>query len=133
MIGLQMTMKGLPELIESLDGKHIINANKETIADVCEYAYELAMGFCPKDTGELAESIYKECRDDSFEIGADAPHAIFNEYGSITTPIGNVNAPKAAKKTGVRPFIRPALYRAVAEYETVFFKKYAEKTNFRVG
>ena len=58
-----------------------------------------------------------------FQLFATAKHAVFNEYGSVRTPIGNVGSPISAKKKGFRPFLRPAIYKATAEADYIFRKK----------
>jgi len=99
---------------------------KATMDDARQRAESYAIGYCPKDTGELAESIYSHLEGEGFVVGASAKHAVFNEYGSITTPIGDVESPIAAKKTGVRPFIRPAIYQVKKEMPEIFGKKMHE-------
>ena len=106
-----------------------------TMEDARQAVLEYAVGYAPKDTGKLAESIYANPVDGGkgFDLGAEALYAVFNEYGSITTPIGNVSSPKAAKKTGVRPFLRPALLKVRGEFPELFGKKFQNITSIRVA
>jgi hypothetical protein len=85
-----------------------------------------ARDLSPVDTGELHASIHVEDIKHGFILSADAEHAIFNEYGSITTPIGSVNAPKPAKYYGYRPFMRPAILRVMREIP-ILFNKYTQE------
>lgn len=122
---ITMEAHGLKRLINKTDPKKLEASIGATMEQACERAFELAVGYCPKDTGELVESMFKECGKDSFSIGANARHAVFNEFGSIRTPIGDVKSPKAAKFVGVRPFIRPAIYQVKNEFPELFRKKYS--------
>lgn len=122
-----MQVTGLNEAIANM--KKLSNTDKmvkETMEEARGRCEEYAMGYCPKDTGELAESIYSYSIGNGFVIGALAKHAVFNEFGSITTPIGSPQSPIAAKKTGVRPFIRPAIYKVKQEMPEIFGKKLHE-------
>jgi len=122
---LELRQKGVENLINKAknmdsDIRKIIDGTLDDARSRCNV---YAMGYVPKDTGRLAESIYSYRIKNGFVIGADsniAPYAIFNEYGSITTPIGDVSSPMAAKKTGVRPFLRPAIYNTIAEMDEMF-------------
>ena len=126
---IEFRQHGLNNFIKKANGINKGNVDKATMATMEEArqaAYEYARRYAPKDTGELAESIYANPTDGGkgFSLGADAKHAVFNEYGSITTPIGDVSSPKAAKKTGVRPFMRVALVKVRDEFPEVFGKKF---------
>lgn len=122
-----MQVSGLNETIANMkklsDTDKIVSQTMDEARERCE-AY--ALGYCPKDTGELAESIYAYSTGNGFVIGALAKHAVFNEFGSITTPIGSPQSPVAAKKTGVRPFLRPAIYHVKQEMPEIFGKKLHE-------
>ena len=122
-----MQVTGLNKVIEDMkklsDTDKIIGQTMDEARERCE---GYAIGYCPKDTGELAESIYSYSTGNSFVIGALAKHAVFNEFGSLTTPIGSPQSPIAAKKTGVRPFLRPSIYRVKQEMPEIFGKKLHE-------
>ena len=101
--------------------KHYENAKKEVLQD----AEQLAKAMCPVDTGELEESIYA----DDNSITADAPWAVFNEYGCYNIEVGTVENPKGAiSKSGkpcYRPFLRPALWIAIDSYPEKLFSKFS--------
>ena len=123
MIG--MYISGLVEvqkICKQLGEEKIYN---DVVKTVGEKAEKYAIQMCPVDTGELQGSIYLDVDKDGFELGASAGHAVFNEYGSITTPIGSISSPKAAKKTGFRPFLRPSVYKATRQAPEIFGKKLA--------
>jgi hypothetical protein len=80
--------------------------------------------FVPVDTGELRDSLYTEVTKEGFVLGANARHAVFNEYGSLYTPIGGINNPAKAKKKGFRPFIRPTLYEMRKKHRKIFHGKW---------
>jgi len=115
MIQITATIK-IP-MIEKLSKEDPYN---NTIRDVAKEAEKYAKQMCPVDTGRLKKSIYLSLEKSGFQLGASAPYAIFNEYGSITTPIGSVGSPIAAKKAGVRPFLRPAMHRAIRNASKYF-------------
>ena len=78
------------------------------------------MQMCPVDTGALRSSIFLERERKGFVLGASASYAVFNEYGSISTPLGK------AKYHGQRPFLRPSAYKAMRIAPDVF-NDYFEK------
>ena len=124
---IEMKVSGLNKVVEDMkklsDTDKIVEKTMDEARVRCE---TYAIGYCPKDTGELAESIYAYSTGNGFVIGALAKHAVFNEFGSITTPIGSPHSPIAAKKVGVRPFIRPAIYKVKQEMPEIFGKKLHE-------
>lgn len=125
---LEFSQSGLNNFVKKAEGvsKGFKGKVMEAMDDARQRAEMYAQGYCPVDTGELIESIYTELLDNGFILGADAKHAVFNEFGSLTTPIGNVTAPVAAKKVGVRPFIRPSIYRVRQEMPKIFGGKMQE-------
>jgi len=127
MIGLTIT--GLVDVQKMFSKLGEEKLYVSTVQDVGKNAKEYAHQMCPVDTGTLRDSIFLNSNKDGFELGANAPYAVFNEYGSIYTPIGSVKSPKAAKKTGFRPFIRPSIYRATREVDSIFGQKLAEITS----
>jgi len=135
---LEFRQRGLNDFIKkatSINKGNIDKAIIATIDDARQAAYEYAVGYAPKDTGKLAESVYANPVEGgmAFMLGATADYAVFNEYGSITTPIGDVSSPRAAKKTGVRPFLRPALLHVRQEFPKVFGGKFQNITGLRVA
>lgn len=119
-----MKQSGLLDAIKTFENADVRGAAKDMMqwaADRCE---ELVVEhYVPFDTGELHDSVFTEVYDDHFIIGASAKHAVFNEYGSYTTPIGAPDSPIEAKKKGYRPFLRPALYQVRREMPDVFGQK----------
>lgn len=124
MISIEQT--GMEDIIGRLKKFSMPKTVNKAMNNARERAEIYAMGYAPKDTGELAESIYSYDTDGGFILGASAKHAVFNEYGSITTPVGSVMSPLPAKKVGIRPFLRPALLH-VREEIPKLFKKYSEE------
>lgn len=120
---IELRQEGLNDIIKLLKKTKPKEIVEKTMEEARMKAEMYAQGYCPVDTGELIESIYTEPISNGFVLGADAKHAVFNEYGSITTPIGDVTAPLPAKKVGVRPFLRPALLRVREEMTDIFNKK----------
>lgn len=108
----------LEDLGKLVEGKEII----KEIADKVEIEARM---LAPFDTGDLQDSIYTEMTDDGFALGANAPYAVFNEYGSYCTPIGSVQSPVQAKYAGYRPFLRPAMYKVIREFPKIFGKQFA--------
>jgi len=131
---IEFIQLGLNEYIEKLQStnKNFRNIIDSTMDKARHRAKELAEEYVPEDTTILRQSIYTELIDNGFIIGADAPYAVFNEYGSITTPAGDVSAPIAAKYKGQRPFLRPALYQLRNEMRQIFGEKLQNVTNIRV-
>ena len=123
----------LAKLKNAQDKRHYSEAMKETLED----AEFWAKTFTPVDTGELEESI----RVEGDTLIADAPWAIFNEYGCYNIEVGTVQNPKASESTSgkfaYRPFLRPALLLAMQDFpERLFSKISATSTglvSFRVG
>ena len=126
MIGLTISgLVGVQKMFEQL-GKP--DMYEDTVRQTGQLAGKYARQMCPVDTGAMRDSIYINYSKSGFELGASTPYAVFNEYGSIHTPIGSVQSPRAAKMTGYRPFLRPAMYRATGEMPEIFNKKLAQIT-----
>jgi phage gpG-like protein len=123
---LEFEQKGLKSFTDNLKKVDVREIVKNTMRDAEKAAKEYAVGYAPKDTGELAESIYTVPIKDGFIIGASVRYAVFNEYGSIYTPVGTIDFPLPAKKVGVRPFIRPAMRRVQQEFPKLQ-KKHMER------
>lgn len=141
---LSFRIIGLTKVIENLnnaaDRKHYADAVDETIEAAVEMAKEMAPVSNPtkySTSGQLEESIHAE----GGAIVADAPWAIFNEYGCWNIEVGTVRDPKGSisgsGKFAYRPFLRPALYRAIDQFpERLFSKLSATKRGliyFRAG
>lgn len=127
MVGVEFRVTGLNDVIktlEKLDQKDLIES---VIEDTGNYAYKEARKLSPVDTGRLKDSIYMYPYGNKFSLGASAPYASYNEYGSITTPAGSVSEPVPAKKQGFRPFLRPAMYKAMRQFDYIFGKKFSER------
>ena len=124
MIGIEIS--GLVDVQRFFNelGKH--EFYESIIHEVGEKAKEYAEKLCPVgDTGDMKDSIDVTFYRDGFVLEAGTEYAVFNEYGSIFTPIGSVSSPKPAKKVGFRPFLRPALYKATGEVDYIFGQKMA--------
>jgi len=116
MIGIQVNVLGIKELLSKCKDLESLDWVRQANDEAADWAEETAIHMCPVDTGELQASIYLKKHQYSFELGATAKHAVFNEYGSITTPAGSPENPISAKYAGFRPFIRPAIYDTKAKY-----------------
>ena len=121
MIGLEMT--GLVDVINSFKKLKDEEIIKSTMEETGKNAKKYAKEYSPVDTDELRKSIDVDFDSNGFYLYADIFYAVFNEYGSIRTPIGSVGSPKSAKYQGFRPFLRPAIYKARDEVEDIFGKK----------
>ena len=88
------SIKGYDKLMKQLDS--ISNLDELAIKKVsAQVVLEEMKDRTPVDTGELLESEHLEITDKDVSIVADAPHAIFVEYGTV--------------KQQAQPFMRPAL------------------------
>lgn len=124
MIELETT--GMNDIIGKLKKFSMKDAVNNTMEKASQTAKNYAETYSPWATGELRKSIYSYTIPNGFVLGASAKHAVFNEYGSITTPIGSIQAPLPAKIVGVRPFLRPALYKVKQEISKTFKKSCEE-------
>ena len=127
MIGI--TFSGLNDVMRMFEELGKDELYESTMDEVADRAKDYAEQLSPVDTGTLRESINVIKRGTEFELYADAPYAVFNEYGSIFTPIGSVDSPKPAKYAGFRPFLRPAAYKAMREVDYIFGKKVGQITS----
>jgi phage gpG-like protein len=119
LIGLSITgLVDVQRMFEKLGDSDIFN---ETMEAVAQDAYNLARDkYVPvyeKDGGTLRDSIFYECTKETCVLGATAPYAVWNEYGSIHSPLG------PGKKCGQRPFLRPAMIEARNHAQDFFNKK----------
>jgi len=123
---IELEMIGMNSILGKLKKFSMKDAVDDTMEEAARTAKLYAEAFAPWATGELMESIYADVIPGGFILGANARHAVFNEYGSLTTPIGTVQAPLPAKIVGVRPFLRPALYKVKQEMQKTFEKSCEE-------
>jgi len=124
MIALEMI--GMNSILGKLKKLSVKDAVDNTMEEAARIAKLYAENYAPLATGELKNSIYSHTVPGGFVLGANAKHAVFNEYGSLTTPIGSVQAPLPAKIVGVRPFLRPAIYEVKQEMQKTFNKSVEE-------
>lgn len=124
MIGI--TVKGLDRVISGFKGLSDKRIYDETIRDTAINARKYAKQYAAVDTGELEKSIYFRKSGDGYEIGATAPHAIFNEYGSYNIPEG-ARTSKSGKVCRT-PFLRPAVIKATSETKEIFGTKLRKYT-----
>ena len=121
---IEIEMKGLNSVVKNLGKVESLIKDRSIFREAALFARNEAKRLSPVDTGILRQSIYFETAKDGFYLGAKAPYAIFNEYGSIKTPAGSIESPLPAKKHGQRPFLRPALYETWKKFPEIFKKKF---------
>ena len=120
---IEIQMNEAMRTLKNLTKKELYDLREE----LAKEAYDRCKNYyVPVDTEELRDSIYYEITNDGFYLGANARHSVFNEYGSIRTPIGSIENPRSAVKKGFRPFIRPALYEIRNKHPEMFRKKWSE-------
>jgi hypothetical protein len=124
-IGLE---KVVANLKDAADIRHYAKAVDETIAEAVRLAKEYAPVSDPSKyshSGTLEASIYAE----GGTIVADAPWAVFNEYGCWNIEVGTIRNPKGSisgsGKFAYRPFLRPALYQAIDNFPERLFSKFS--------
>jgi len=125
MLGIEIN--GLVDVTSAFEDMSKSDVLEQIMEETANNAKKYAMEYSPVDTGELKSSIDTITYQDGFYLYADTDYAIFNEYGSIYTPIGKVFAPIPAKYQGFRPFLRPAVYKATGEVEYLFGEKYIDR------
>ncbi len=125
---MSLTAKGIDSAIKKVKNADLSKIVYEMTEEARVKAENYAKELCPVVTGNLRNSIFSYTAPGcwQFILGASAKHAVFNEYGSITTPIGTVQAPLHAKITGFRPFLRPAIYKVKEEMPKIFKKSCEE-------
>ena len=118
---ISIKVYGLPKVIKGFKNLGQEQIWYNIVQQTAEQAYANAKEMVAVDTGALEKSIYYKEKKKSFEIGATAPHAIYNEYGSYNIPDG----PRVSKsgKLAHTPFLRPAAYKAMREVAPREFKK----------
>lgn len=121
MIGITIT--GLNDVTKAFKEMEKDELYQSTMNEVADVAYNWLQTLCPVDTGFLLSTTFVTKQKNGFELGATAPYAVYNEFGSIYTPIGGVHSPIPAKYAGFRPFVRPAAYRAMEQLPYIFGQK----------
>jgi len=126
-VSIEFRVSGLNDVIKTLEKLEQKDLIESVMEDTGNYAYKEARKLSPVDTGRLRAGIYMYPSGNKFSLGAYAPYASYNEYGSITTPAGSVADPMSAKKRGFRPFLRPAMYKAMNKVDYIFGKKFSKR------
>ena len=124
MIGIEI--RGLNKVIQGFKGLSDKKIYDETVRDTAQKAKTYAKQYAAVDTGDLEKSIYFRKSGEGYEIGATAPHAIFNEYGSYNIPEG-IRTSKSGKVCRT-PFLRPAVIKATGETKEIFGTKLRKYT-----
>lgn len=99
------TFQGFESFMAKMDRLARINVSVAT-REGAEIVKDEAQAIAPVDTGELRDSIHVEEDGDNASVVADAPHAVFVEYGTY--------------KMSAQPFMAPAAHNtkgAVAQAE----------------
>jgi hypothetical protein len=97
-------------------------------------AWIYAKSYAPEMTGKLMESIrFQKETPHSYFLIADPRdergkgYAIYNEYGSVYTPAGTPDSPIGAMSTSgkyaFRPFMRPAVIKAIGKAKNIFWSE----------
>jgi len=127
MIRLKLT--GLQNVIDEIQKYGDSETYKNVVQSVADNAKQQAIDWCPKDSGELANSIRTEITDGGYGFTLSAggtketmnasgyDYAVYNEFlGSPYYEVGNVGNPLMSTDTQgnlcFRPFLRPALINA---------------------
>lgn len=83
-VEMEMHVKGLPELRQKLG--RLDDGLKRHINDAMQFEAEamkkLARAGCPVRTGRLRDSIYANVRGWVIRLGAAAPYAVYQEFGT---------------------------------------------------
>jgi HK97 gp10 family phage protein len=83
-VDLEIHVKGLPELREKLnqlDGCMKLRV-QEALQFEAEAMKNIARARCPVRTGRLRDSIYAKVQDWILHLGATAPYAVYQEFGT---------------------------------------------------
>jgi len=111
---------GLSNLISNLKKAGNSNFSEDVIKDLAQIAKDAARDMCPLWTGTMKATIDVEnVSANGFSLCAYTDYAIYNEFGSFTTPAGSIEKPIPARIYGVRPFLRPALLFAKRQAGTL--------------
>lgn len=83
-VEMEMHIDGIPELREKLD--RLDGGMKRNVHDGMQFEAEamknVARARCPVRTGRLRDSIYAKVRDWVLQLGATAPYAVYQEFGT---------------------------------------------------
>jgi HK97 gp10 family phage protein len=83
-VEMEIHINGLPELREKLN--RLDEGMKRNIHDAMQFEAEAmknaARARCPVRTGRLRASIYARVRDSIIQLGATAPYAVYQEFGT---------------------------------------------------
>jgi HK97 gp10 family phage protein len=81
---MEIHIYGLPELREKL--RRLDEGMKRNVHDAMQFEAEamknVARARCPVRTGRLRDSIYAKVRDWIIQLGATAPYAVYQEFGT---------------------------------------------------
>ena len=130
---IQMTVSihisGLKRVIKKFEELEKGDIYKDTIRQTAENAVKYAKMNAPELTGTMMNAIDAKVSENGFVLDCHVPWAVFNEYGSMFMKVGFPTSPMAvvsgSGKYAFRPFMRPAMYRATAEFPEIFGKKWA--------
>ena len=83
-VEMEMHIDGVPELREKLD--RLGGGMKRNVHDAMRFEAEgmknVARARCPVRTGRLRDSICAKVRDWVLQLGATAPYAVYQEFGT---------------------------------------------------
>ena len=83
-VELEMNIEGLPELREKLN--QLNEGMKRNVQDAMQFEAEVmkntARARCPVRTGRLRDSIFAEVENWIVKLGAMAPYAVYQEFGT---------------------------------------------------
>ncbi|NIV92224.1 hypothetical protein GWN42_05335 [candidate division KSB1 bacterium] len=83
-VDMEMHIEGLPELREKLN--RLDEGMKRNVQDAMRFEAEAmkntARARCPVRTGRLRDSIYAKVRGWIIKLGATAPYAVYQEFGT---------------------------------------------------
>jgi len=83
-VEMEIQVEGLPELQEKLN--RLDEGMKSNVQDAMQFEAEVmkdtARARCPVRTGRLRDSIFANVEDWIFKLGAIAPYAVYQEFGT---------------------------------------------------
>jgi len=83
-VEMEMNVEGIPELQEKLN--RLDEGMKRDVQDAMRFEAEImrntARARCPVRTGRLRESIFAKVEDWLVKLGAMAPYAVYQEFGT---------------------------------------------------
>jgi len=130
MVSIEVT--GLDSLIKKM--QHVASPEMidEFMAQMGDMMLNQARAYSPVRTGDMMNGINKNTTEQEIELFCDVPYAVYNEYGSYTTPAGTPENPiestgPVSGKVAYRPFMRSAVYTVMNEKDKIFdmvFRRY---------